>query len=735
MGFRDLDIKAEYRTKLSNIPKEFIVPLLEQSVVYKRAVGFFSSSALLEISKGIGALIHNGGKVLLIASPNLSEGDMKAIESGYKTRNEAIKDALVRELPDRNTLNLEEKDRFNLLAYLIANGFMDIKIAFVDDGNGVGIYHEKLAIVEDSDGDKVVFTGSMNESKTGMLDNYGAIDVFKSWSDPEGRVALKEAAFEAIWNGSEVGISTYEYPEVAEIIKEKYLVSEPKIQMDKLPRDIKPLDIPIGQFGRPAIPDFEGFEIRDYQRDAVSRWVEESYRGLFDMATGTGKTITALAALTKLFDDKFGDLAVIITCPYQHLVEQWVEDLELFGIKPIVAYSQSVQKDWKKTLRQAIFDHKLGLPNAKFLCCITTNATLSSEWMRENLSKLRGNVLLIADEAHNLGAPEYQKVLDESYPYRLALSATFDRHHDDEGTEVLKSYFGETCIYYPLEKAIHEGMLSKYKYYPVSVTLTEDELREYQRLTKELSKCFQKGENGSRTISPKGKIIAQQRARVVAAARNKVETLRESIKPYSRNKHILVYCGAAQLLETDFDYSSPTDEDRRQITVVVDMLGNDLGMSVSKFTSEEDVKERELLKKEFSQGNVQALVAIKCLDEGVNIPNIRTAFMLSSTTNPKEYIQRRGRLLRTYPGKEYAEIFDFITLPYSVDKASSQSLDEVKGMYTLINNELERGFEFAKHAQNFAEAQAILDEIGESYRLDELKMIINSMEEDGNGRS
>ncbi len=170
------------------------------------------------------------------------------------------------------------------------------------------------------------------------------------------------------------------------------------------------------------------------------------------------------------------------------------------------------------------------------------------------------------------------------------------------------------------------------------------------------------------------------------------------------------------------------DKDIRQISVVVDMLGNDLGMAVSKFTSEEDMSEREVLKKEFSNGNIQALVAIKCLDEGVNIPNIRTAFMLSSTTNPKEYIQRRGRLLRLSPGKEYAEIYDLITLPFSVEDASSLPLDDIRGMYTLINNEVERGFEFARYAQNFAEAQTTLDEISESYRMDELRMLIERRE-------
>lgn len=727
MALRDLNIKAEYRTKISNIPKDFIVPLLNEGVLYKRAVGFFSSSALLEISKGIGTLISSGGRIQLVASPNLSKEDIEAIDRGYKSRRDTICESLLRELPDRDSLSLEEKDRFNLLAYLIANDFMDIKIAVVDDNNGLGIYHEKLGLVEDANGDIVAFTGSMNESKTGMLDNYGAIDVFKSWNDPEGRVSMKSAAFSSIWNGSEIGISTYEFPEVAETIKANYLQGIPKVNLDQLDSGSDRLLPEItGQFGYPRLPSIDGFEVRGYQDQAVQKWLANDGRGLFDMATGTGKTITALIALAGLYEKVGGSLFVIIACPYKHLVEQWVEDLELFGIDPIIAHSESRQRNWKKTLKDAVVDHKLGLENANFVCLISTNQSLSSDWMQKCLYRLKSDVLLIADEAHNLGAPNYRKILDPKYSYRLALSATFNRHHDDEGTEVLRHYFGETCIEYSLEQAIQDGMLTKYKYYPVPVALDDDELDEYQRLTKELGKCF-KSSGGRRTITQRGEIIAQQRARVVAAARNKLEALKGLISDYSHEKHLLVYCGAASLMN-DGDGPNDVDKDIKQISVVVDMLGNDLGMSVSKFTSEEDMAEREILKKEFSDGNIQALVAIKCLDEGVNIPSIRTAFMLSSTTNPKEYIQRRGRLLRLSPGKEFAEIYDLITLPFSVEDASSLPLDEIRGMYTLINNELERGFEFARYAHNFSEAQTTLDKVSESYRLDELRMLIERRE-------
>ena len=729
VAFRELAIKTEYRSKIDDIPKSLVVPLLENSIYYKRAVGFFSSSALLEISRGIGSLAKRGGKIKLVASPNLSEQDLEAIESGYAAR-EIVRDALVRELPSAKSLSFEEMSRFNLLAHLIKEEVLDLRIALIDDSKGVGIYHEKMAIVEDELGDKVVFTGSMNESRTAMLNNYEAVDVFVSWKDAEGRIPLKEAAFDAIWAGIEVGVETYEFPEVADLIKKRYLVAEPNYDLDNQ-EGVSGHVSEKGPFGRPSVPSGSGFATRSYQEDAVEKWASCGYRGLFDMATGTGKTITGLLAVSRLYDDLQGDLAVIIACPYQHLVEQWVLDLGLFGIEPIIAYSKSKQKNWKKRLKEAVFDRRIGLPHARFLCVIATNATLASDWMQDTLSKLKGNVLLVADEAHNLGAAGMRKTLNSGYPYRLALSATFDRHHDDEGTSVLREYFGETCIYYPIEKAIAEKMLTGYRYYPIAVTLSDEEFDEYQRLTKELGKCMTKSGKGSMKLSPRGEIIAQQRARVVAAASAKLEALELSIAPYIEKQNILVYCGAAQLLSPEEDSTAFLDDDRRQITHVVDLLGNKLGMSVSKFTAEEDIDERETLKREFQAGNLQALIAIKCLDEGVNIPGIQTAFMLASTTNPKEYIQRRGRLLRLSEGKEYAEIFDFITLPYSAEEASGQTIEELKGVYSLLSNELDRGFEFAQHAMNYASAQEFLDELSDSFKVEEIKKMIELREQEG----
>ncbi len=438
------------------------------------------------------------------------------------------------------------------------------------------------------------------------------------------------------------------------------------------------------------------------------------------MATGTGKTFTGLGAIARLSERVSDKLAVIIVCPYQHLVEQWVEDIVKFNMNPIIGYSASSQKDWKRRLEDAIRDQKLKVRNKEFFCFICTNATFSSDFVQTQIHKIRGNALLVVDEAHNFGAECLSKLLSEKFTYRLALSATLERHNDEEGTAKLFSYFGEKCIEYSLDRAIEEKKLTRYKYYPIIVTLNDDELRRYSELTYEIGKCLIKGKNGKVKLSEKGKILALARARLVAGAEDKITKLEEYIRPYLHDRHILVYCGATKLLRENQDFTTVDDEDLRQIDVVTDLLGNKLNMKVSQFTSKEDVEEREILKREFADGDtLQALIAIKCLDEGVNIPKIKVAFILASTTNPKEYIQRRGRVLRLAEGKEYAEIYDFIALPRPLDDVPSLTVEQMKKELSLVKNELCRAEEFARIAMNMVEAESVLDEIKEAYSIND----------------
>lgn len=722
MSFTKLIIKSEYRSLADNIVKDFYLPLLEQAILYKRAVGFFSSTALVEISKGITGLVKNGGMIQLIVSPYLSDEDIEAINKGYELRNDIIERALLNAINEPR--NYYEEERLNILANLIAQERLEIKIAFTKVNNGIGIYHEKLGLIYDNEGNIVSFTGSINETGMAFLNNYEVFDVYCSWQSEfeKGKVMEKEYAFERLWENREKNVLVAEFPKVALDKLKSYKKNKVNLYIDQEEfsdsfQDKKET-YTVSALNVPTLPT--NLELHNYQQDAINNWQNNGFRGIFDMATGTGKTYTALGAIVKLSEYLQHNLAVIIVCPYQHLVEQWVEDIVKFRISPIIGYSGSSQKDWKNRLENAIRDQKIKVRGHEFFCFICTNATFSSNFVQTKISKIKGNALLVVDEAHNFGSSRLSTMLSSSFNFRLALSATLERYRDEEGTAKLINYFGKKCIEYSLERAIREKKLTPYKYYPVIVSLNEKELEIYSYLSQEISKCIIQDKNGKKKLSEKGERLALKRARLVAAAESKISKLKEKIMPYINQSHILVYCGAASILGDNDDFTTIDEEDIRQIDAITHLLGNELNMKVSQFTSKEDIEEREILKREFAKGeNLQALIAIKCLDEGVNIPKIKVAFILASTTNPKEYIQRRGRVLRLAPGKEYAEIYDFITIPRPLNEVPSLTISEMKKDLSLIRNELNRAEEFARIAMNAMEADVIIQEIKEVYGLND----------------
>lgn len=725
MGLKDHKVKSEYRSLIDNVVQDFYIPLLKDAVSYKRAVGFFSSSSLVEISKGIAGMAAEGGKIQIVASPYLSDEDIDAIRHGYEDRNKIIERALLTQISEKPT-DYYSMERLNLLAALIADGVMDIQIAYTEDKNGIGMYHEKMGIIEDVHGDKIAFSGSNNESAAAMTINYETMDVFRSWRDSSEieRIRLKENAFYSIWHDTEPNIKVLKFPNITDALIERYrrkpanfAIDDEQFAKRMLTYASKISDIS-STYGGPIgarVPDDITF--REYQKDAISVWVGENYRGIYDMATGTGKTLTGLGAISKLSEDLDDVLAVIIVCPYQHLVEQWVEDIVRFNIKPIIAYGDSPQKDWKKRLSRAVRDQKLRRDKS-FFCLVCTNATFAKDYVQDEISKIQSPILLVVDEAHNFGARTYARLLDDRFTYRLALSATLDRHRDDEGTAMLYDFFGKKCIEYSLDRAIDEDKLTKYKYYPIPVYLTDEELEKYEQKSYEMSKCLIKGKDGKYRLNKRGEILAMERARIVAGASQKLETLREYIAPYAKDNNILVYCGATNVIDEKADYSSIDEEDVRQIEAVTRILGNEFGMEVAKFTSEENMETRATIKEQFQKGDrLQAIVAIKCLDEGVNIPGIRTAFILASTTNPKEYIQRRGRVLRKAENKPFAEIYDFVTLPRELDSVSGLTTEQAQRDLSLVKNELARIKEFGRLSMNSMEANDLIWDIQEAYHI------------------
>lgn len=705
MAFTDLCLLKHYKTYKNNIVKEFYTPVLQDAVLYQRSVGFFSSTALIELTKGIAGIVKNGGKIQFIVSPYLSQEDVDAIQKGYEKK-KVIEQALLREFKEPE--NYFQEERLNLLAHLIEEGYLDIKVAFTPPNKSTGMYHEKVGILTDPFGNKIVFTGSLNETINAFYNNYESIVVFTSWEESNLYAEEMQADFDLLWNNEDNDLEVIEFPEVLiEKIKvnQKSKINydidkEEQIEEDKIKKGI------------PCIP--KGFELREYQKEAIEKWKQRDYCGIFDMATGTGKTYTGLGAVTKLFEEK-KRLAIIIVCPYQHLVEQWVEDIELFNMLPTIGYSASKQKDWKKRLEDDVLDFSIGVIDC--FCFVTTNATYSSKFVKEQMSYLGKDTLLLIDEAHNFGSPNLRNKLYPTIEYRLALSATLDRHGDEEGTDCLKHYFGEKCIEYDLQRAIKEGKLTPYYYYPVVVYLDEEEIERYRDISYKASKECHKDKQGNVKITEKGKMFLLQRARIVAGAKSKLDELRNQMQQYKDDTHILVYCGATKVQTFEYDESEYDEEGERQIVAVSKILGNELGMKVTHFTSNESAEEREIIKNKFAMADpYQAIVAIKCLDEGVNIPSIKTAFILASTTNPKEYIQRRGRVLRLAKNKPYAVIYDFVTLVKPLDEVNPYSAD-YNCERALAKRELARIKEFGEISLNSRDSDELINDIECAYEL------------------
>lgn len=443
---------------------------------------------------------------------------------------------------------------------------------------------------------------------------------------------------------------------------------------------------------------------RPYQQAAIDSWTEAAGQGILNMATGTGKTITALFAASKLAELQGGRIALIIAVPYQHLVDQWTSELDQFGVTPIKAYGS--RTSWLDDAVSAITEFQT---NARdIVTLVTTQKTFAMDHFQDLISRLPGGrTLLIGDEVHHMGAPHIQTKLPESIRARLGLSATPNRWYDDEGTDTLFSYFGDGVVYtYGLDEAIENGYLCKYYYAPHIVELTDDEEEQYLAISKAIGRLLSDIDDSIADSAIQDDETLQRllikRSRLVGTARNKLEVLTDLIHSQLDLEHALVYCGDGSVPTEDENETSVEVE--RHIRSVTRRLGGELGLRVHQFTYEESQSDRERLLSDFESGSLQALVAIRCLDEGVDVPATRTAYMLASSSNPRQFVQRRGRILRTHPGKNEAIIHDFIVRPPESLRSDTLDSDAFNVERTLIAKEIERASTFADSAINHPDA-------------------------------
>ena len=666
MGFRDLDIQKSYISCGENsIAKSFLVPALKHATLYQRSVGFFSSSVLEPIIDGIISLSRKNGKIQLVASPQLSEEDIQAINIGYQKRAEIIDTAFSRTF--LSEIDELDDDKLQLLASLIATGVLDIKIAVAETS---GIYHDKFGILEDSSGDTIVFYGSANSSINGYQNNYEKVRVVKSWiaADQES-IADEKAEFASLWEGNNPFVTTYDYRESAK--KNLLKILEKR-------KATKTNDDPTGPI-----------KLRDYQEAAIKAWVANSHHGFYVMATGTGKTWTAIYSAKELVS-KYPAL-IVICAPYKHLVRQWAEDVEKTFPNAVMIMVSSENHGWEQQLTQAIVRQRLKKDTQ--IIVISTITSFNLDRFTRTIGKSKQEKLLIVDEAHRF--TKRPESLQGDYKYMLGLSATpFSGKDTAKGNELM-AFFGGQVFDLPIEKALDKGFLVKYYYHPIFVYSSEHEEEQFRKRSAQIAGCFRNGV----CIDPESLALhLRARLRIISMAQEKLDRIDEILDNVKERNHFIVYCGDGRLYDD-------SEDEIRHIQFVKKKLSQ-RGLKASQFTASENMSERMDLVEMFNDGDIDVLAAIRCLDEGINIPSITGALILSSNDDYREFVQRRGRILRKYGDKQSANIYDVIVLP---------SYDTPK----MAEIELRRFYEYARLAENKDELLAQISTIAAKYGLEE----------------
>jgi DNA phosphorothioation system restriction enzyme len=695
-------VKSGVYDSSSTILNDDILELcLEQSVTYDRGVGFFASGWLKDAARGMKKFAEKGGKARWIASPKLSQADWDALMKGIRARDDdALKSALLKNIDDLQVSM--ETDTLNALAWLIADGVIDFKLALPKADLAGGDFHDKFGTFIDDKGDIASFNGSYNDSIQGNR-NFESISVFCEWDGGALKAMSQDThrKFNRIWDNKDPNVEVYTLPAAAkakilELRKDRPYKPTPRRSSGPAPDALK-------------IPSW--LTIREYQKEAIRSWSANKNDGLtcgiLAMATGTGKTLTALSLAALISGKSTGRMAVIVMCPYVNLCEQWEKDIRSFGIEPVSCYDG--YDSWAEDLDLAY--SKLSLGIAKDIVIVVSNSTFITDSFQRRF-KLASESndfthMLIADEMHNLGSEKMQSMLPESVKIRLGLSATPERHGDDEGTQVLFDYFGKIVYEFSLAKAISEGFLTQYDYHPIVVTLTREESIAYMALSRQIGRAMA---GAGDSLSENAKYLLIKRARLIGAAQNKLVELDKLISNMeTMPKRALFYCGDGRALEDAQD----REEAKRQIESVCMLLGRTHDMRIASFTYKEDKEERERILGMMRRDELDGIVAIRCLDEGIDLPALECGFILASSSNPRQFVQRRGRLLRKADNKDKAIIYDFVVAPPETDPDDENFNTERK----MFKSELKRIDEFCTTAQNRHTASAVVLDLRTRYNL------------------
>lgn len=701
MSFKSLDIKPSYESGIGDIVQDFYEPVLSEAILYDRISGFFTSTSLAVAARGMYNFIKNGGVIRLITSPILSSEDASVIEQLIEHKGDinccdlgldldSLEDTLV-------------SDHVKAFGWLLAAGKIDIRLAILlgedhkpitkDKILSAGLFHQKIGILSDADGNHISFSGSINETASAWTRNDEEFKVFKAWDESADYYAEDRLRFNELWAGNRRNVVMVDLPQA---VKKELIEYSKDFDVESISAKKY-----IERKRKKASPfELDGISLFYYQKDALAKWKDSNFQMLFEMATGTGKTRTAIAGMNYVMH-KHEKTITVIACPQNALAKQWKEnEVANFGlsIDEEVIIDGTVS-DWKSKLKEVCVENAAGF--ADHCVIYTTHQTASSEHFTSiitDYTSSKTKLIFIGDEVHWLGAPKSRKALLPIYEFRIGLSATPSRWFDDAGTKLLENYFGNNHFEFTMKDALTEinpitnkHFLVDYMYLIHRVGLTETEGSEYRDLTEKISKLYRMKDKEPNAAESYERYL-QKRADIIKNAENKYSILSKFLDEMIEKNE----------LENLIIFVSPQQKD-----TVLEML-DEKGIIHHQLTEKEGnrpkkeyngLTERQFIIKLFKEKKYKALVAIKCLDEGIDIPTASRGILMASSTNPREYVQRIGRIIRQDENKKLAYLYDIC-----VDSASALS-DELLDLDAKIRrNEQKRLKEIAENAINSFDA-------------------------------
>lgn len=663
-------LKERYISLEDDLINEFYKPTMYCSKFYKRMAGFFSSNLIDILYDELkDTSTFDNINIKIICSPQLSNKDKEDIFKGYAYK-KIIEDSIINTL---DSLNIENNS-LSLITKLIAKEVIDIR--FVVSKYGEGLFHSKEGIFEDYRNNKVAFIGSNNETLSAVKSNFETTVIFKDNEHPK-MVREIEKLFDKIWNNEHSDLYQIN---VTNAIANKF--NEIQNKINKKNKNIS------NNFSV-----LNNIKLYSYQEEAIQAWKDNSFTGLFEMATGTGKTVTALAC-QEILNKKIGKLLTVIVVPQIDLVSQWADEIKNFGGHTINCNSSVL--NWHIKLKNEM--NKLKRDKTDEVIVISTIETFKSKNFQKILSKyaIKDN-LLIVDEVHTFAANQivnlYEKI-NNIFNYKLGVSATPFRKNESE-TSKLIDFFNNIIFKYSLEDAIKNNYLNRYEYYPIIISFSNEELHDYR--------------NGIANIklseNSRYKEIEHLTSTIANASSGKIYKLLELLKSHDIHNPKIIYCSPGMYNDGINIYAE------KHIEKVQNYLGN-IGCKLRVIKSGVNVQEREEILKQFKSNDLDTLLAIKCLDQGVNLKSVTHAYILSSTDSLTEFIQRRGRILRIEENKPISKIYDLVMLPQDI--TSSNFYPSIEDAY-LVSRELRRMEEYNKSSENKEENNIVIKEIKNKY--------------------